>query len=383
MRIHFRVICISALSFYLSTRNMQAQEIRNFGAAQIHENAQMGFFNDLTNDGTLFGNSGLVGFYGSHSLLLSGAQIPIVFDLEIANENGLYLDIPVVVNNNLNFIYGDILSDRNEPHNFLELSSEAYHQGESNFSKIDGFIQTTVNESYLFPTGDESLLRPLAVSEVPANTILKCAYFYEQPNTVFQDLENNHPEINTISKNEFWVLSGKEPVKVTLSWDERSALYALTPQIQNLTIVGFHKANKKWLELGSVESSGTLTEGFITSDQLVPDHYEAFTFGSLHEKSAQTLKAQHYLVTPNGDGINDYLYIPELENYGNNRVMIFNRSGRKVFDKENYSNEFGGTYTLNAPTLNRDDGLPAGVYFYIVYLIDEELKLQGFLYLDR
>ncbi len=69
------------------------------------------------------------------------------------------------------------------------------------------------------------------------------------------------------------------------------------------------------------------------------------------------------IITPNGDGINDYFDIPNLESYLSSQLLIFNRWGKKVFEKEPY-----------LPDNDKWDGqgLPDGTYFYI-------LKYQGYL----
>ena len=65
--------------------------------------------------------------------------------------------------------------------------------------------------------------------------------------------------------------------------------------------------------------------------------------------------------TPNGDGINDFLAIDNIEKYLNNRVDIYNRWGNKVFSTTRYHN-----------TNNNWDGklngkvVSSGTYFYII-----------------
>jgi len=63
------------------------------------------------------------------------------------------------------------------------------------------------------------------------------------------------------------------------------------------------------------------------------------------------------IITPNGDGINDYFDIKNLENVKNNKLMIFNRWGKKVYEKDQYN-----------PDVDRWDGndLADGTYFFIL-----------------
>ncbi len=368
---------------FIFMNTVLAQIVRNFGTFEVHNNAQLGLYSSFQNDNTFFASSGLIGFYGNNLLSLTGSSIPEVYDFEIANEQGLFLDIPIVIQNNMNFIYGNIFTDRNQPLNFLELSEDAFYQGQSDFSKVDGFVQSTVNGSHVFPIGDEFYLRPLSAEVNEESVVLKAAYFFENPRNLFSNSENFLNDNTEINQNEFWKLQGDTSVAVTLSWNQRSSINEFVDQIQNLTVVGFHKETEQWLDLGATEITGALTEGFIRSELFIPNGYETITLGSTSESNEVIHNLGNFLLTPDGDGINDFFYIPELENYKNNRMQIFDRNGLKVFDQKNYTAEFGGTYTLNIPTLNKGKGLPTGVYFYIVDLTDEKLSFQGFLYIKR
>ena len=73
------------------------------------------------------------------------------------------------------------------------------------------------------------------------------------------------------------------------------------------------------------------------------------------------------LVTPNGDGQNDYWYIQGIDQYVDNEVILFNRWGDKVSKFESYNNE---TNHWNGTNEN-DEFLPDGVYFYIIKLNDQ------------
>lgn len=62
------------------------------------------------------------------------------------------------------------------------------------------------------------------------------------------------------------------------------------------------------------------------------------------------------VVTPNGDGKNDYFYIRNLEDYPESKVYIFNRWGAQVYFSNDYQNDWKAT------------GLAEGTYFYRVDL---------------
>jgi gliding motility-associated-like protein len=58
--------------------------------------------------------------------------------------------------------------------------------------------------------------------------------------------------------------------------------------------------------------------------------------------------------TPNGDNVNDHLKFRNLEAFSKNTLTIFNRWGKKVFQQDNYKNDWNGT------------GMSDGTYFFIL-----------------
>ncbi|GAB4279542.1 MAG: hypothetical protein Kow0068_03560 [Marinilabiliales bacterium] len=73
--------------------------------------------------------------------------------------------------------------------------------------------------------------------------------------------------------------------------------------------------------------------------------------------------------TPNGDHINDYWIIENIEQYPDNKIEIYNRNGHKVFEAENYQNDWDGKYY--------GTDLPAATYYYIIDLGDGITVYKG------
>ncbi|MFB2120912.1 MBG domain-containing protein [Parapedobacter sp. 2B3] len=74
----------------------------------------------------------------------------------------------------------------------------------------------------------------------------------------------------------------------------------------------------------------------------------------------------HPVISPNGDGINEFLMIEAVTDYPENRVTIFNRNGTLLWEASGYDNNrvaFRGISTAQQL-------LPAGTYFYIVEVKD-------------
>ena len=80
--------------------------------------------------------------------------------------------------------------------------------------------------------------------------------------------------------------------------------------------------------------------------------------------------------SPNGDGVSDTWVIQGLDKYPDNELFIYNRWGAQVFSKSSYQNDWDGKF-------NADALLPAGTYYYVIKLHDEdERAFQGFVYLN-
>jgi gliding motility-associated-like protein len=80
-------------------------------------------------------------------------------------------------------------------------------------------------------------------------------------------------------------------------------------------------------------------------------------------------------ISPNGDGINDLLYIKGLANFKNASVLIFNRWGQIVYESGNGYNNlngFDGYYHGKGLALNTDQPLPENVYFLVFKSNDEK-----------
>lgn len=70
-------------------------------------------------------------------------------------------------------------------------------------------------------------------------------------------------------------------------------------------------------------------------------------------------------VSPNGDGANDVWIISGAANNIDISVEIFNRWGGKIFQSDKYQNDWDGTF--------KDKPIPAGVYYFVVKISDEDV----------
>ena len=94
------------------------------------------------------------------------------------------------------------------------------------------------------------------------------------------------------------------------------------------------------------------------------------------------------LLTPNGDGLNDWLVIPCVDSpdFMDNSIVIYNQWGDLVFEDEGYTNDPNDpAHPAWQGTFKNEPGkdLPDGVYFYVFKPASDALPIKGFVQINR
>lgn len=87
-------------------------------------------------------------------------------------------------------------------------------------------------------------------------------------------------------------------------------------------------------------------------------------------------------VSPNGDNIHDFLKIEDIEFFQSNKVFVYDKNGRLVWNVEDYNN----VDRIFTSTNNDGEELPNGTYYYAIFLTNlegNEKKTTGFFVLHR
>ncbi|MEY4935968.1 MAG: hypothetical protein RIS64_2327 [Bacteroidota bacterium] len=83
-----------------------------------------------------------------------------------------------------------------------------------------------------------------------------------------------------------------------------------------------------------------------------------FGFITMRDSRRVTSGGVPNIITPNGDGLNDYLVIDEIDpNNNQSELIIYNQWGDLVFKANPYKNDWGGQF--------KNQPLPDGTYYYI------------------
>ncbi|MCF0075108.1 T9SS C-terminal target domain-containing protein, partial [Dyadobacter sp. CY261] len=156
---------------------------------------------------------------------------------------------------------------------------------------VDGYVKKIGKTRFIFPVGNNGSYRPFAAN---GNGVFG-AYFQDEISTASIPAGGPFPGANKeqlvkrVAENEYWDINGSNSTQITLSWNSKSNISALTDNsIDKLTIVGWNTALGRWEQvLSKIEEvsifgeTSSLTSGSITTIQdIVPDKFAVYTLGS-------------------------------------------------------------------------------------------------------
>lgn len=146
-----------------------------------------------------------------------------------------------------------------------------------------------------------------------------------------------------------------------------------------------------WAEVGQVEIENGLLiyapfEGWCGTDTITYVLCDEFNASDTAQVVVQVECFIDLIIpegmSPNGDGVNDVFEIIGLEDYPGNTLTIYNRWGYKIFEAENYKNDWDGKACQGVRLGN--GLLPTGTYFFVLQLGDATIKpVKGFIYLNH
>ncbi len=205
--------------------------------------------------------------------------------------------------------------------------------GHSADSYVEGGLLVNVGESNnaTFPIGSEGIYTPVTLENIAgADLVLGVDANKESIGTIAEKPD----QVSVYSTNWNW--------EVFLSSGEFSAANIMIPLTdldkdqfgdeKYKPVVLYKDQDGTTRNLDNVSADGASnTDPMITSKELAGvGHYFA------GKTSATAPVVVHNLITPNGDNVNDYLVIDNLNFFPDNEIMIVDRYGVAVYSKVNY-----------------------------------------------
>lgn len=315
-----------------------------------------------------------------NNLELNNSQVTKAFDIQNA----------VSVAGEVDFKNGIALIDE-KTGSFTFLSGAKASNVKDN-SHIEGSVEKEGNKEFIFPIGDQGMYRYAAISAPKdENDVYESKYRTEDAQ-FFKTHNVKSGVIEKLNENEYWLVdrgnNNKGDIILTLPWDERTTPNELLKEAEkNLHIVRWDEKQQLWVDEGGIVDMDAKT---ITTPTTVKG-YGFFTFATV--KTDWLLDGDvviYNYVSTTGDGKNDYFLIDNINRFPDNKVEIFNRWGKKVFETTSYDshgNVFRG-YSDGKGTINKGEQLPSGTYFYVLTYEFKDasgartVKKAGYLHLE-
>lgn len=244
----------------------------------------------------------------------------------------------------------------------------------SDQSHAEGEVEKIGKQGFQYPIGDKNFFRPASISAPKEVEDVIVTQYYLEDHAFFDTHKITSGVIHTLNEKEYWRLEGKlkssKNIVLSLSWDDRTTPPELLKDPENeLHIVRWDANKQLWVDEGGVVD---MSSKRITTVSEIKD-FGYFTLATVKKDWVLDGDVVIYnLVTPDGDGKNDYFIIDNIKKYPNNRVEIYNRWGIKVYETTNYdplgdgsTNVFTG-YSEGKITVDKSKKLPSGTYYYIV-----------------
>jgi gliding motility-associated-like protein len=173
-----------------------------------------------------------------------------------------------------------------------------------------------------------------------------------------------------------------DPISLSVSTSQTDGIYNIS---ENGVCDGWIEVNVSggtpdyeyvWSTGGTTNQESNLCAG--TYSLIVTDYNGCSVVKSVIMKEPMVLEMPNGY-SPNNDGDNDAFVVHGLDAYHENEIIIFNRWGNIVFQKENYMNDWQGENTNGEP-------LPDATYFAILTVkinSDKTVTLTGYVDLRR
>lgn len=258
-------------------------------------------------------------------------------------------------------------------------------------SHAEGYVEKIGKDAFTYPIGDKELYRRARISGAITEKDTYQSKYILEDHAFFKTHTATSPTVVLLNSREYWKVEKSSAtqgdVMLTLSWDERTTLSGvLEDPERNLHIVRWDETQKQWVDEGGIVAMDAYE---VTTATRVKG-YGYFTLATVDIRTDDDDVKVYNLVTPDGDGKNDYFLIDNLHRYPNNRVEIYNRWGVRVYDTTNYGssdNYFRG-YSEGRSTIKKKEKLPTGTYYYILTYEKEDkngsrtIKQSGYLHLE-
>ncbi|SKC81463.1 T9SS type A sorting domain-containing protein [Ohtaekwangia koreensis] len=277
------------------------------GALQPAYNGTNSFYDNLivssANVVTLGSGTGVVQFAGSNNqTITSASSIPVIQRLTMSKASGantITLNTPINIGSTATLTTGIINTTTSNYLNFLAGSTV---NGASNASYINGPVRKTGNTAFIFPTGNASTYRSIAISAPAVGSDVFTAQYFKT-SQAFGDQSTFTAPLVRVSGCEYWTLDrtvGTSNVNVTLSWNSSGCTGPYITDLSALLVARWN--GSAWVTQGNGGTSGDATAGTIVTTPAVTT-FSPFALGSTSPNNPLPVKLLSFTADQKGDKV--------------------------------------------------------------------------------
>ncbi|MEO5599285.1 MAG: gliding motility-associated C-terminal domain-containing protein [Cyclobacteriaceae bacterium] len=140
-------------------------------------------------------------------------------------------------------------------------------------------------------------------------------------------------------------------------------------KLSNTLVLDSESPSPEFQSLGQLQFQGSEINGMVISRDFIS--MPLLAIGSISDNGNLIV---YNAVSVNGDGMDEFLRILNIENFPENTFTVFTRWGDKIFEMKNYDNKervFRGKSNMNG-----EKDLVNGTYFYVIETKDQTQKLR-------
>jgi hypothetical protein len=428
-------IIIQALFVFSYVFANGQQTLNNSGNLQIHAGAAMTSFGNLSNSSSaVLTNNGLLYVKGSianeeasmsagtGTLLLNGTAVQNITGTQSFNTHNLVTNngAGITLNNNLSItgahsFAAGLITTSATPH-YLVYQAGSSYSGADDTRHVNGWVKKIGTSDFVFPVGNGTVVRTIALSNLSANSEFNVKYF---PNTPFSTQMQS--PLQDINESEYWAINevAGGSASVTMNWDN-SKVYFPTWIVPDIRVAGYN--GSQWVSNGGTASGSAATTGTITSNSI--SSFNLFVLGSqsyilpltlisftanLQDNytqigwvTANEYNLERYTVDRSNNGINFYPVTQMTPRNNNNTEYYYTRDYEPIQQVAYYrlrSKDTGGpehlskiiavrmegnnsSLTLRSNPVHREVTLIAtpslsGIFSYTITAVNGQLVQQG------
>jgi len=249
------------------------------------------------------------------------------------------------------------------------INADAVISGGSAVSFIEGPLYHIGIGNKYFPVGINNVFLPVELLDIQGTTPT-IGILVNAPNP---NLEVD-ASLAAVTDQQYWeldVINGTYDNSI-IKLPINEELFLET--IQEAVVVQSPGLDTPFSSIGGANITGDVMDGSVTSETLATQAF--FTIGKGSAETIPNINVYN-AISPNGDGVNDFLKIENIELYPNNFITVYTRWGDKVFEQAGYNNiehVFEGKSNLG-----KNRKLLEGTYYYVVEKGDDSKNESGFI----